>query len=66
MNTDAIRGKMAENRVSQRELAFKMGISLQSLNRKLLGKRGFTVEEASNMCNSLKIPMQERAEIFLT
>lgn len=65
MNYDYIRGRMAEYRVSQREVAQLMGISVQSFNRKINSKRAFTVEEATSLCNILNIPTQKRAEIFL-
>lgn len=65
MNYNFIRGQIAEKRTSQRKVAEEMGISEQSLNRKLNGKRVFTVEEATKICNILDIPLNRRAEIFL-
>lgn len=65
MNYNLIRGLIAEKRTSQREVARKMGVSAQSLNRKINGKRSFTVEEATKLCEILAIPVSRRAEIFL-
>ena len=65
MNYDFIRGRIAENRTSQKEIALKMGIAQQSLSRKLNGKRPFTVEEATKLSDLLGIPLGKRAEIFL-
>lgn len=65
MNYDFIRGRIAENRTSQKEIALKMGISQQSLSRKLNGKRPFTLKEATKLSDLLSIPPEKRAEIFL-
>ncbi len=65
MNLDIIRGKIAEQRSSQKKIAEQMGISQQSLSRKMTGKRSFTVEEATELCALLNIPVEKRAEIFL-
>lgn len=65
LNYNFIRGQIAEKRTSQRKVAAEMGISEQSLNRKLSGKRAFTVEEAKKICDILDIPPHRRAEIFL-
>lgn len=65
MDYNFIRGKIAEKRTSQKKVAAEMGISEQSLNRKLNGKRAFTVEEATKICDILEISPHRRAEIFL-
>lgn len=65
MNTDIIRGKIAEKRKSQSIIAKEIGISAQSLCRKLNGKRQFTVIEATKLCEALDISIEERAKIFL-
>lgn len=65
MNFDAVRGKMAEQRKTQKALADALGMTPQSLCRKLNGKRQFTVSEASRLCTALNIPYKERAKIFL-
>ncbi len=65
MNYDFIRGRMAERRICQKDIAQMMGISVQSFNRKINAKRSFTVEEATKLCDILDIPGTKRAEIFL-
>ncbi|MDD4377188.1 MAG: helix-turn-helix transcriptional regulator [Eubacteriales bacterium] len=55
MNSNLLRGKMAEKGVNQMQLAKKIGISGNSLSRKLLGKREFTLSEAVNICSALEI-----------
>lgn len=65
MNYDFIRGRMAELRICQRDVAQMMGISVQSFNRKINAKRAFTVGEATKLCDILDIPSHKRAEIFL-
>lgn len=65
MNTNALRGKMAERRKTQRLIAKELGITPQTLSRKLAGKRQFTVEEASKLCEVLGLSGRERTNIFL-
>lgn len=65
MNYDFIRGRMAERRICQRDVAQMMGMSVQSFNRKINAKRAFTVGEATKLCDILEIPSHKRAEIFL-
>ena len=46
LNTSRLRGKMAEKRVTQVELAEELGIDASSVSRKMTGKSDFTVTEA--------------------
>lgn len=55
MNTNLLRGKIVENGMTQAELAKLIGMSENSLSRKLLGKREFRLSEAIDICNVLKI-----------
>lgn len=55
INTNKLKGLMAENNISQTKLANMMGISVQTLNAKLLEKREFTISEADKICNVLNI-----------
>lgn len=55
MNTNLLRGKMAEYGVTQSVLASIIGISENSLSRKMLGKREFRLSEVVKICNALKI-----------
>lgn len=55
MNANALRGKMAEKGFTQAQVANKIGISTNSLSRKILGKREFTLSEVIRLCNVLEI-----------
>lgn len=55
MNANLIRGKIAEAGLTQGELASKIGMSSNSLSRKLSGKRDFRLEEVCRICSELKI-----------
>lgn len=65
MDSNKLRGKMAEAGISQRELARITGMTPQSMCRKLSGRRQFTVGEALAICQALDIKEGERAKIFL-
>ncbi len=62
MNANLLKGKMAEKNVTQAELAEAIGISANSMSRKLLGKRTFTLSEAVAISNYLEI--DKPGEIF--
>ena len=55
MNANLIRGKIAEAGLTQGELASRIGMSSNSLSRKLSGKRDFRVEEVCRICAELNI-----------
>jgi DNA-binding Xre family transcriptional regulator len=55
VNANLLRGKMAEKQITQGALASKMGISENSLSRKLLGKREFRLSEVVDICSILEI-----------
>ena len=63
MNANKLRAKMKENGMSQNSVAEKIGISSNSLSRKLLGKREFTLSEVTALCQVLSI--ENPQEIFL-
>lgn len=56
-----LKGWMAENRVTQRELAKLLGISYQSINRKVNGKEDFTMAQARTIRTHYKVS----ADVFL-
>lgn len=66
MNYLILRGKMAEAGYTQKRLAHAIGISPQSLNRKLKGKRQFTVGEAAAISECLSLDVTVKAQIFLS
>lgn len=49
-------GRIKECGFTQQEVADKMGISANSLNRKLLGKHDFKSAEIESLSTILKIP----------
>lgn len=50
-------GRLREKKITQSELAGKLGISETSLNLSLNNKRPFKQSEISNICDCLAIPV---------
>ena len=63
MNVNILRGKMAEKNMTQNQLASEIGICANSLSRKMLGKREFTLSEVVKICKTLGI--ENPSDIFL-
>lgn len=63
MNMNALKGKIAESGYTQERLAKEIGISAQSLSRKITGKREFRLNEITAICHCLCI--EDPAHIFL-
>lgn len=63
MNANKIRAKIVERGMTQGEVAKKIGISPNSLSRKLLGKRDFSLSEVLSLCAVLEI--EDPQDIFL-
>lgn len=55
MNANKLKGRMAERGMTQSILAKKCGMSSNSLSRKLLKKREFTLSEVIRICDVLSI-----------
>lgn len=55
MRASIIRGKIKEKELTQETLAEMLGMSANSLSRKLNGKREFTISEASAVSEILGI-----------
>lgn len=67
MNTNMLKGKIVENGYSQRTLAKKISMSVNTLNEKLNGKRPFNTDEVILLCEVLGITnSSEKTEIFLS
>ena len=62
MNANKIRGRMKEMGFNQGEVAEKIGMSQNSLSRKLCGKRDFSLSEMICLCEVLNIKNPQ--EIF--
>lgn len=59
-----LKGKIVENGKTQGDMAKKLGISLQSFNAKINGKRKFNLDEVVAICKELKI--EEPNRIFFS
>ena len=55
MNVNLLKGRMAEKQITQGALAAEIGISENSLSRKMLGKREFRLSEVISICEVLDI-----------
>ncbi|MEL4860527.1 helix-turn-helix transcriptional regulator [Pseudoflavonifractor phocaeensis] len=64
MNARLLRAALAEHGMTQGKLAYSIGISENSMSRKIQGRREFTISEADRICEILKIA--DPAKIFLT
>ena len=53
VDTSKLRGKMAEKRISQVEMAKRLGIDASTFNRKMTGKGDFTITEAMTIIRIL-------------
>jgi len=63
MNANKIKAKIVERGMTQGEVAKIIGISPNSLSRKLLGKRDFLLSEVIALCSVLELDNPE--EFFL-
>lgn len=55
MNLDILRGKMAEKRITQEQLAEKLNLSRNSVSKKVSGQRQFTVDELKIITELLEV-----------
>ena len=66
MNLRKLKGRMAEEGISQRKLAELTGIKVNTLNTRLTGKREFGLNDVEEICKVLNITdPYEIASIFL-
>lgn len=61
-----LRGGMGAERVTQKELAATMKISLSTLHRKKNSPSEFTLRELDRACKKLHIPISELCECLLS
>ena len=54
-NKNKLKARIVEFGFSQKDIAAALGISKQSFNMRLNGKRGFKVSEVAYLCNVLQI-----------
>lgn len=55
MNIQKLKGKMAENGISQLKLAELTGMNKNTLNSRFKGRTEFCLEEAEIICKALRI-----------
>lgn len=61
-----LRGRMAEKGISQRKMAATMGITLQSLSRKMSNKTRFSTDDIIQISEILGIEPEEIGRYFFT
>jgi len=64
INTDKLKGLMREKRITQSELAEKLGIKPCTVNQKLNGKRCLTLDEAEIIADVLSINAGDFGKYF--
>jgi DNA-binding XRE family transcriptional regulator len=62
LNANKLKGKIVEEGTTQEELASKIGMTLQALNKKLNGRSKFDIDEAHRIIEVLRI--ENPTEIF--
>jgi len=66
LDAKKLKGKIVEAGMTQGELAKIIGISQNTLTRKLTGRRDFTVGEIDRICDALHITDNgQKSQIFL-
>ena len=65
-NTDKLKGRIVEKRLTIGKIAIDMGISAYILGQKILGKSPMTLGEARFLQKCLDIPDDELAIYFFT
>lgn len=66
VNTDKLKGLMREKRITQAQLADKIGIKPCTINQKLNGKRYLTLDEAEIIADVLGIETGDFGKYFFT
>lgn len=66
MNILKLKAKCVEKNISRDELAFILGCSSSSIQRKLAGKSPITVDEAQRFSKAANLTDEEKFSIFLS
>ena len=64
VNTDKIKGRMRELRITQADVAKVLGLRQSTVNQKINNVRGLSLDEADKLQNLLKISPLEFASYF--
>lgn len=66
MNYNALRGRIREYGLTQKEVAARIGVSEGQLNRKLAGEFAFRQDEMVSILKLLNIDLSELGKYFFT
>lgn len=64
LNTDKVRGRMAERRITQRDVAIALGLAPGTVSQKLNRVRPMNLDEAEKLATLLSISDAEFGEFF--
>lgn len=64
LNVAKVRGRMAELRLSQRDVAERLGLALPTVSQKLNRIRPMSLDEAEKLANLLQLTDSEFGEYF--
>lgn len=66
INTDKLKGLMKEKRITQSQLAEKLGLKACTVNQKLNGKRDMSLDEAEAIADVLGIEAIDFGKYFFS
>lgn len=66
MNYNALRGRIRECGLTQKEVAARIGVSEGQLNRKLAGEFAFRQDEMESILKLLDVDLSELGKYFFT
>lgn len=66
VNSDKLKGLMREKRITQADIAEKLGIKPCTVNQKLNNIRGMDLEEAEKICDILNIDVGDFGTYFFS
>ena len=67
MQPNLLRAKIVENQLSQKEVAKALGLSENTMTKRLSGKTAFNTDEVIKLCDLLNIVDDvEKSRIFLS
>lgn len=64
INTNKVKGRMAELRLTQKDIANSLGLAQPTVNQKINNIRPMDLDEAEKLSNLLNIPPEEFAVYF--
>ncbi len=64
LNTDKVRGRMAERRITQQDVAIALGLAPATVSQKLNRVRPMNLDEAEKLATLLSISDAEFGEFF--